>query len=69
MNNELIKVQTNEQGDQLVSARELYKGLGIKERFSLWIARYKDMYVEGVDFTSVGLPTVVNNGAVRTLQD
>lgn len=67
--NELIKVQENEQGEQLVSARELYKGLGIKERFSIWFARYKDMYVEDIDFTSVGLPTVVNNGAVRTLQD
>ncbi|GAK31830.1 phage-related antirepressor [Weissella oryzae SG25] len=66
---ELIKVRTTEQGEQRVSARELHKGLGVKERFSLWFGRYEDMYVEGADFTSVGLPTVVNNGAVRTLQD
>ncbi|UEG66199.1 phage antirepressor KilAC domain-containing protein [Weissella hellenica] len=69
MGQELIKVHENEQDEQLVSARDLYKGLGIKERFSLWFARYEDMYVEDIDFTSVGLPTVVNNGAVRTLQD
>ncbi|MFL4497759.1 phage antirepressor KilAC domain-containing protein [Weissella sp. MSCH1] len=69
MTNELIKVQTNQEGEQRVSARVLHKGLGVKERFSLWFRRYEDMYVEGSDFTSVGLPTVVNNGAVRTLQD
>ncbi|QEA34503.1 antA/AntB antirepressor family protein [Weissella soli] len=68
MANEVIKVQTTEQGEQLVSARDLHKALEIKERFSLWFGRYEDMYVEGEDFTSVGLPTVVNNGAVRTLQ-
>lgn len=69
MNTELIKVQTTEQGDQQVSARELHKALEIKERFSLWFGRYEDMYIEDDDFTSVGLPTVVNNGAVRMLQD
>ncbi|WP_446002500.1 antA/AntB antirepressor family protein [Weissella viridescens] len=69
MENELINIQTNEQGEQRVSARELHKGLGIKERFSLWFGRYEDMFVEGTDFTSVGLPTVVNNGATRMLDD
>ena len=36
--NELIKV-TEENGEQLVSARELYEKLGIKERFSVWFER------------------------------
>ena len=35
MNNELIKV-TVKNDRQLVSARDLYKGLGIKRRFSAW---------------------------------
>lgn len=33
--NELINVTLNENQKQVVSARELYKGLGIKTRFSL----------------------------------
>ena len=36
--NELIKV-TEKNGEQLVSARELYEKLGIKERFSVWFER------------------------------
>lgn len=65
---ELIKVKT--QGDtQVVSARELYKGLEIKRRFSLWVSdNFKD-FIENVDFTSVRKSTVVNNGAKRELQD
>ena len=31
--NELIKITTNEKGKQLVSARELHKGLEIKTPF------------------------------------
>lgn len=65
---ELIKVTTK--GDtQVVSARELYKGLEIKRRFSLWVSdNFKD-FIENVDFTSVRKSTVVNNGAKRELQD
>lgn len=69
MNNELIKVQTTEQGEQLVSARELHKELGVKTRFSLWVEQNFKMFVKGVDFTSVVTTTVVNNGATRQLDD
>lgn len=69
MTNEMIKVQTNQEGEQRVSARELHKALEIKERFSLWFGRYNDIFIENEDFTSVGLPTVVNNGATRVLDD
>lgn len=55
MENELIKVTTNEEGKQLVSARELYQGLGLSKRFSAWIEQYinKDneyLFEEGKDF-------------------
>ena len=68
---ELIKVTTK--GDtQVVSARELYKGLEIKRRFSLWVSdNFKD-FIENVDFTSVRKSTEVkNNGGIqiRELQD
>ena len=37
--NELIKVTTNEEGKQLVSARELYEFLEIRTRFNDWFSR------------------------------
>ena len=72
--NELIKITTNENGQRLVSARELHEKLEIKTRFSLWIEQYikednKYGFENNVDFTSVVTTTVVNNGAKRNLQD
>lgn len=69
MDNELINIQTNEQGEQRVSARELHKQLGIKKRFSAWFDQYTEMFVEGTDFTSVLSGTVVNNGATKPIGD
>lgn len=67
--NELIKVTTNENDEQLVSARELHKGLEIKTRFSQWVTQNFKPFREDIDFTSVVTTTVVNNGALRELQD
>lgn len=65
---ELIKVQV--QNDrQLVSARDLYKGLNLKIRFSLWVKKNFDGFEEGQDFTSVSTDTVVANGAKKPIQD
>lgn len=74
MVNELIKITTNEEGKQLVSARELHEFLGLQKRFSAWIEQYikednEYMFINGEDFTSVLSSTVVNNGANRELQD
>lgn len=70
---ELIKIDFKD-GKKLVSARELYQGLHIRTRFSLWIEQYikqgnKYGFEENIDFTSVVTTTVVNNGAKRTLHD
>ena len=67
--NELIKVTTNENDEQLVSARDLHKALDLKIRFSLWWEKNNGGLIAGEDFTSVSTDTVVNNGAVRRLQD
>lgn len=70
MNNELIKIKVkNDQ--QLVSARELYKGLDIKKRFSVWISQNFKEFEENQDFTSVPEGTVVKsgNGTVRKYDD
>lgn len=67
---ELIKVQV--QNDrQLVSARDLYKGLEIKKRFSGWIKQNFTGFEENQDFTSVPEGTVVQsgNGTVRKYND
>ncbi|MDQ7160276.1 phage antirepressor KilAC domain-containing protein [Lactococcus lactis] len=67
--NELIKISSNENDEQVVSARELHKGLGLKKRFSIWWEQNSKLLIENEDFTSVLSGTVVNNGAKRQLQD
>lgn len=65
---QLIKVVVR--GDkQLVSARELHKGLEVKTRFSQWVKQNFKMFTAGSDFTSVVGTTLVNNGATREIQD
>ena len=69
--NELINV-TVKNDQQLVSARDLYHGLELKVRFSLWVSKNFKEFEEGEDFTSVSRDTEVqNNGGiqVRELQD
>ena len=64
---ELIPI--NYDSDQpTVSTRDLHESLEIKERFSLWFERVRKYFGDD-EFTSVGKPTVVNNGAQRTLDD
>lgn len=51
---ELIKVTANEEGQQLVSGRELYEVLGINSNFSTWIKRMIEYgFIENVDYTTV----------------
>ena len=67
--NELIPI--NYEGEQpTVSARELYTGLEITDRFSRWFDRMSAYgFSEGNDFTSVKSSTLVNNGAEREITD
>ena len=69
--NELIKITTNEEGQNCVSARELHEGLKATERFQQWFDKRVKKYgfEEEVDFTSVKTFTLVNNGAKKELQD
>ena len=65
--NELISVNFD---TQTVSARELYAELEVTDRFSRWFERMTAYgFTENEDFTSVKSSTVVNNGAVKELQD
>lgn len=67
---ELIKV-TVKDDQQLVSARDLHKGLEIKKRFSAWVEQNFRDFEENTDFTSVPQGTVVQsgNGAIRKYDD
>lgn len=64
---ELIKITKNEEGQQLVSARELHGFLEVTERFSNWFNRQLQYgFVENVDFTGC---KVFNALAKQELQD
>lgn len=70
--NELIKVEIKND-TQVVSARELYKGLEIKKRFSAWVSdNFKD-FIEDIDFKGVLISTPFNpkypDGKQQELQD
>lgn len=52
---ELIKIERNEKNEQVVSARDLHKKLGIKSRFNDWIKNRINEYgfVENTDFVLI----------------
>lgn len=64
----LINIQVKND-KQLVSARELYKGLNLKGRFSRWFQTNSEFFTENEDFYKCTSSTVVGNGAKRELED
>ena len=66
--NQLVNVQVRNK-KQVVFARDLYKALEIKKRFSAWWETYKNYFEDGLDFTTVPSSTVVGNGAIKPLND
>ena len=65
--NELIKVSQNENGELLVSARDLHEFLEVTERFSQWFNRITDYgFDENVDYVGC---KVFNTLARQELQD
>ena len=69
---ELIKVEIKN-NTQVVSARDLYNGLEIKRKFSLWVKSNFDNFIEGEDYEGVLLSTPYNkahnNGKMQEIQD
>ena len=63
---ELIKIQTNEVGENCVSARELHVGLGNKRQFTDWIKQRitKYSFEENIDYIKVSL--VSQNCEIKT---
>lgn len=60
---ELIKININEKGQQLVSARELHEFLEVKSNFTTWIKRMLEYgFVDGVDFVVFKNGNLENTG-------
>lgn len=70
--NQLISITKNENNEQVVSARELHKVLGVKKRFSEWWEQNSKLLVEHEDFEGVLVSTPYNPkfpDKVQQLQD
>lgn len=66
--NEILTINY-ESENPTVSARELHEALGVASRFSRWFDSNKDLFIEGEDYNKCTSSTVVNNGAIRELED
>lgn len=67
---ELIQIKTNEQGQKLVSARELHEGLEVKTRFNDWFIRMLQYgFEENTDFTAITQKKVTAQGNETTFTD
>lgn len=62
MENKMIAIQVNEQGEQLVSARELHEFLEVVSKFNDWFKRMCDYgFIENKDYIMVTRKKVTNN--------
>lgn len=54
MNNELIKIKQDENGNSVVSGRDLHEFLGIGTEYKKWFSRMTEYgFVENTDFVRV----------------
>ena len=68
--NELIKVETNENMEVVVSGRELHEKLGIETPFKKWIDRMVEYgFTENIDFVTVGQKCPIANGGYQARTD
>lgn len=68
MEKELIKITTNEDGQKLVSARELHEGLKVKSKFNDWITNRIKKYgfIENEDYTCLTKNLVTQRDQTKT---
>lgn len=67
---ELIKVETNENMEAVVSGRELHEKLGIETRYNDWIRRMIEYgFVENIDFVALTQKRVTAQGNEIAQQD
>lgn len=58
-----------ENGRQLITARELHEKLNVTTRFSKWVDQNFRDFVEDEDFMSVTGVTLMPNGGTKPIQD
>ena len=64
---ELIKIRTNENGEQLVSGRELHEFLEVNEKYTDWFKRMVEYgFAENVDFIGLSEKSEKLGGRPRT---
>ena len=69
--NELIKIEINENNEQVVSGRELHKFLEVKTRYNDWInKRVKEYgFIENIDFVAITQKKVTAQGNTSEYTD
>ena len=68
--NELIKIEINEDGEQLVSARELHKFLEVKTKFKDWFPRMCEYgFIENKDYIAMAQKRATAQGNETTYMD
>ena len=69
--NELIKIEINENNEQVVSGRELHKFLEVKTRYNDWVnKRVKEYgFVENIDFVAITQKKVTAQGNTSEYTD
>jgi anti-repressor protein len=68
--NELMKVETNEIGEQLVSGRVLYEFLEIDTKYNDWFKRMCEYgFLENIDFEAIAQKKVTAQGNETTYID
>lgn len=68
--NELIKIETNENLEPIISGRELHEKLGIETPFKKWIDRMVEYgFTENIDFVTVGQKCPIANGGYQARTD
>ncbi len=61
--NQLIKITTDSQGGQVVSARELYEFLEVKNHFTQWFDDNKASFDEGIDYQTIKVKVPTGHSA------
>lgn len=68
--NELITTSHNEQGDIIISGRELHEFLEVNTRYDIWFNRMTDYgFVENIDFVDVVQKRTTSHGRLHDMTD